>query len=209
MQKRVFALIGGIASGKSTVSEILGSLGAYIIDADVISREVTKKGSIGEAKLIERFPSCVINNEIDRRKLKEHVFNSDEELKALNDITHPLILSEIDRRVAASSGTVVVVMPLPMGLRRFGAVLNVFTPHSVRIERLMKRDNIDRALAEKIMSAQPSDEQYEKAATFTFVNDGDQDRLRASVIKWWKIYVENQTDGNIFGGGDSGSDGRP
>lgn len=190
MSKKVFALIGGIASGKSEVSAILESLGAYIIDADVVSHELTKKGGSAEAKLIKRFPSCLKDGSIDRGKLKELVFNDERELKALNNITHPLIMSEIDRLIGKADGVVVVVMPIPMELRRFGAILNVSAPKEVRIERLIKRDNIDEALAEKIMSAQLSDEQYSKAADFTFVNDGDLNKLNGAIKKWWSFYVE-------------------
>ncbi len=211
MAKKVFALIGGIASGKSAASEILCSLGAYIIDADVISHELTKCGSQGETRLIKRFPSCVNDGTLDRRKLKELVFNNEKELKALNDITHPLIISEINRLVAGTNGVAVVVMPLPTGLRRYEAVLNVFCPQSKRIERLVKRDNIDMALAEKIISAQMSDEQYEKAADFTFINDGDLMKLSDDIKKWWNIYVEGKNLVNSRGDKHNadGGDGRP
>lgn len=202
MKKRVFALIGGIASGKSAASAILASLGAYIIDADVISHEIARPCSIGEKKLLERFPNCETDGRLDRKKLKAHVFEDEAELKALNRITHPLILGEIDRLVSLAEGVAVVVMPLPTRLRRYNAVLNVFCPSELRIERLMKRDNIDRALAEKIMASQPSEEQYHKAADFTFVNDGDLSKLHDAIKKWWDIYVENEDGDNIRSGGD-------
>lgn len=191
VNKKVFALIGGIASGKTAVSNILGELGAYIIDADVISRSVTAPGSDGEAALIKHFPDCVTDGKPDRRLIKQKVFFDKEALDKLNKITHPLILKEIHRLVACSDGVAVVVMPIPLELSRYDAVLNVFTPLNTRIERLIKRDNIDRELAEKIMAAQMTDEQAAAASDFTFVNDGDEEKLRQSVIKWWNIYIEN------------------
>ena len=191
VNKKVFALIGGIASGKTAVSDILGSLGAYIIDADIISKSVTAPGSEGEAALIRQFPDCVVAGKPDRKLIKQKVFNDKEALDKLNKITHPLIIKEIHRQVAEASGVAVVVMPVPVELRRYNTVLNVYTPLEMRIERLIKRDNIDRELAEKIIAAQMSDEQAAKAADFTFINDGDEQKLRQAVTKWWNIYVEN------------------
>lgn len=188
--KKVYALIGGIASGKSEATAILNDLGAYIIDADVISHELTSEGGKGERALLKRFPSCAQGEKLDRGKLKRLVFSDQKELKALNDITHPLILAEIDRRIKETDGIVVVVMPLPSGLRRYDGVLNVYTPMETRIERLIKRDNIDRQLAQRIIAAQMSDEQFQKAADFTFLNDGDREKLRGSIEKWWEIYIE-------------------
>lgn len=189
-KKQVFALIGGIASGKTAASEIFARLGARIIDADIISREVTAAGTEGEKKLIERFPECVCDGKIDRRLLRKRVFSDEKERLALNAITHPLILKEIGRQVAEADGTVIVVMPLPIGLNRYAAVLGVYAPVEKRIERLKKRDNIDEQLARSIISAQMSDEQVEKVSDFTFVNDGEPEELERSIVKWWSIYVE-------------------
>lgn len=190
VSKKVYALIGGIASGKTAVSDIFSDLGAYIIDADVISRAVTSTGSDGEKALIKHFPDCVIDGKPDRRLIKEKVFHDEAALKTLNNLTHPLIISEIHNQIAKASGIIIVVMPLPMELRRYHAVLNVYTPKEQRIERLTKRDNISKELAERIMAAQLSDEQAASIADFTFINDGDKEKLKQSVVKWWKNYVE-------------------
>ncbi len=189
--KRVFALIGGIASGKTAVSDILGELGAYIIDADVISHSITSPGSEGERELIKHFPDCVRGGVPDRRLIKEKVFADEGALKTLNNITHPLIIKEIHRQIKEASGVIVVVMPVPVELRRYNTVLNVYTPLETRIERLIKRDNITEELAREIISAQMSDEDAAARADFTFLNDGDEEKLRQSVIKWWNIYIEN------------------
>ncbi len=189
--KRVFALIGGIASGKTAVSDILGELGAYIIDADVISHSITAPGSEGERELIKHFPDCVRGGAPDRRLIKEKVFADEGALKTLNNITHPLIIKEIHRQIKEASGVIVVVMPVPVELRRYNTVLNVYTPLETRIERLIKRDNITEELAREIISAQMSDEDAAARADFTFLNDGDEEKLRQSVIKWWNIYIEN------------------
>ena len=118
VNKKVFALIGGIASGKTAVSNILCDLGAYIIDADVISHNITAPGSEGEAALIKYFPDCVIGGKSDRKLIKQKVFNDQAALDRLNKITHPLIIKEIHREVAEAKGVAVVVMPVPVELRR-------------------------------------------------------------------------------------------
>lgn len=188
--KKVFALIGGIASGKTAVSNIFASLGAYIIDADVISREMTAAGSEGETKIMKLFPDCVRGGRLNRRLLKEKVFSDEDALKTLNNATHPLIISEIHRQISLSKGVVIVVMPVPKELRRYNAVLNVYAPLDIRIERLIKRDNIDEKLARKIMAAQLSDDEAAAVADFTFINDGDEQKLRECVVKWWEFFVE-------------------
>ncbi|MBR2967558.1 MAG: dephospho-CoA kinase [Clostridia bacterium] len=188
--KKVYALIGGIASGKTAVSDILGELGACIVDADVISRKVTAVGSAGEKAFIKHFPDCVIDGVPNRKLIREKVFNDEKALKTLNKITHPLILAEIDRQVAESSCTTIVVMPLPIGLSRYDGVLNVYTPIEKRIDRIIKRDNITKELALNMINAQLSDEQAAEKSDFTFVNDGNLDKLRQSVTKWWNIFVE-------------------
>lgn len=190
VNKRVYALIGGIASGKTVISDILAELGAKIVDADVISRSVTAPGSVGEKAFIKYFPSCVIDGVPNRRLIREKVFNDPKALKLLNKITHPLILDEIDRQVALSDTVTVVVMPVPISLNKYDSVLNVYTPIQTRIDRIVKRDNITKELALNIISAQLSDEQAAQKSDFTFVNDGDLDKLRQAVIKWWKIFVE-------------------
>lgn len=188
--KKVFALIGGIASGKTAVSNILSELGAYIIDADVISHSVTAPGSKGEKELLKHFPDCVKEGKPNRKRIREKVFNDPIALKTLNNITHPLIIKEIHRQIEKNSGIIVVVMPVPVELRRYNTVLNVYAPLDKRIERLIKRDNISEELAKKIISAQMSDKEAASKADFTFINDGSEDKLRQSVIKWWNIYVE-------------------
>ena len=103
------ALIGGIASGKSVVSGIMSELGAYIIDADVVAREVVAHGTAGEKKLIKAFPTCVVDGAVDRRKLRELVFSDKTMLEKLNGITHPLIKKRIAALVAESDGVSVTL----------------------------------------------------------------------------------------------------
>ncbi len=186
--KKAFALIGGIASGKTAVSDIFAKLGAYIIDADVISHNITAKGSEGEAMLKKNFSDCVTDGTLDRRALKEKVFNDDKALKKLNRLTHPLIMAQIEAELKKASCTAIVVMPTPLKLERFDGVINVYAPMNVRIERVTKRDNITVDLAQKIIAAQLSDVKAASLSDYTFVNDGSYDDLKLAVTKWWEIF---------------------
>lgn len=183
------ALIGGIASGKSVVSGIMSELGAYIIDADVVAREVVAHGTDGEKKLIKAFPTCVVDGAVDRRKLRELVFSDKTMLEKLNGITHPLIKKRIAALIAGSDGVSVTVMPLPFDLKNYDVVVSVYAPPLKRINRLVLRDNISMQTAQSMISAQWSDQKMLTSSDFVFVNDGDLTKIRAAVEEWWHSYV--------------------
>ena len=183
------ALIGGIASGKSVVSGIMSELGAYIIDADVVAREVVAHGTDGEKKLIKAFPTCVVDGAVDRRKLRELVFSDKTMLEKLNAITHPLIKKRIAALIAGSDGVSVTVMPLPFDLKNYDVVVSVYASPLKRINRLVLRDNISMQTAQSMISAQWSDQKMLTSSNFVFVNDGDLAKIRAAVEEWWHSYV--------------------
>lgn len=183
------ALIGGIASGKSIISGIMSELGAYIIDADVVAREVVAHGTDGEKKLIKAFPTCVVDGAVDRRKLRELVFSDKTMLEKLNGITHPLIKKRIAALIAGSDGVSVTVMPLPFDLKNYDVVVSVYAPPLKRINRLVLRDNISMQTAQSMISAQWSDQKMLTSSDFVFVNDGDLTKIRAAVEEWWHSYV--------------------
>lgn len=183
------ALIGGIASGKSVVSGIMSELGAYIIDADVVAREVVAHGTDGEKKLIKAFPTCVVDGAVDRRKLRELVFSDKTMLEKLNGITHPLIKKRIAALISGSDGVSVTVMPLPFDLKNYDVVVSVYAPPLKRINRLVLRDNISMQTAQSMISAQWSDQKMLTSSDFVFVNDGDLTKIRAAVEEWWHSYV--------------------
>ena len=94
-------LTGGIASGKSTVSDIFAELGCPIIDADIIAREVVEPKTEGLKQLVETFGTSILSsqNQLDRKKLRQIVFNDEEKRTQLNSTLHPLIGKEIANRV--------------------------------------------------------------------------------------------------------------
>ncbi|MBL4772420.1 MAG: dephospho-CoA kinase [Alcanivoracaceae bacterium] len=158
-------LTGGIASGKSAVSEMFATLGCDIIDADIIAREVVKADSDGLNQLIKVFGKLILNHEqqLDRSKLRKIVFNNSKKLALLNSIIHPLIQQEIINRVMqVNNSYCIIVIPLLCEGARYkwlDRVLLVDVDPEVQLQRLMKRDAISKDLALKMMHSQCSRKQ--------------------------------------------------
>jgi len=160
----IIGLTGGIACGKSTVANILRQKGILVIDADEISREITKKGKPAWQEIKEEFGEEVIgpDGEILRKKLAQIVFNNPTKLATLNQITHPRItkqLTEILAEIKAKKSQRIIVIEVPLlfecGLQDiFDEVWVVKAPQSVMIERLIKRDSLSKEDALKRISSQ-------------------------------------------------------
>src|SRR5277367_5648542 len=108
-------LTGGIASGKSTVAQRFAELGIPVVDADVAAREVVAPGTSGLAQVLERFGPSILaeNGELDRRRLRQLIFNDPGSRQDLEAILHPLIRETMERGAAAAAGPyVVMVIPL-------------------------------------------------------------------------------------------------
>jgi len=187
MSDFVIGLTGGIASGKSALGRAFESLGVTVVDADVVAREVVAPGPV-LSRIAERFGQHVLQADgtLDRRTLRELVF-ADEELRlALEAITHPAIRERLRAQCDAAPGPyVIAAIPLltEAGGRRvypwLDRVLLVDAPVSLQRERLMARDGIDAALAERMIAAQASREQRLALADDVVVNDGEPAHLEA------------------------------
>lgn len=183
MARLKIGLTGGIASGKSVAAEVFARLGASIVDADIVSREV------GQKEIALNFPQCVTAGVLDRRKLREYVFSSPQELRKLNAITHPLILTRITETVDKTDGVAVIVAPLlcESGLYKFCDVNICITASADRrISRLKKRDNIDDELAYNMIAAQMSDNDKIALCDYVICNDGSKEELEDKIEKWWR-----------------------
>ncbi len=180
----VVGLTGGIAGGKTAVSNILEEMGACVIDADVISREVIAPDTEGERQLKSRFPHAFKDGTLDRATLRETVFADKAELNALNAITHPLIMGETVRRIDACERDVVfLVVPLMFeaGFDKLcDYIVTVSANEKVRISRLMMRNNnITEQLAREMIAAQTDDEQRARLSDEVISNDGSYEELAA------------------------------
>jgi dephospho-CoA kinase len=176
-------LTGGIASGKSTVSDMLVKRGALLIDADRVAREVVEPGSPVLQKVVERFGSDVLlpDGALNRKKLGEIVFGNPQALQDLQNIMHPSIRELMSERLEQyellhPDKLVVVDVPLlyESGLESmYDAVVVVYVPRAVQLERLIVRDGLTPVEAEQRLNAQ-MDIEYKKArANIVIDNQGD------------------------------------
>jgi len=179
---RYLGLTGGIACGKSTVAKFFEKLGAYIIDADEISRAVMKKGGSAYADVVKFFGDKILDNkgEIDRRKLREFVFQNSDLKNKLEEFTHPKILEYEKRLVSefkSKNDKDLIITQAALIIekgtyRRFDAVIVVYLDKSTQIKRLIQRDKIDEDLALKIISSQMGIDEKLKYADFVIDNSG-------------------------------------
>lgn len=192
---KIIGLTGGIATGKSQVSSILSELGAMVIDADIVAREVVQKGLPAWQQLKDTFGEeyFLSNGELNRRKLGQLVFSHPDELAKLNSITHPAIKAKIEERindlkVQGYNGIVVVdaALLLEAGWETMvDQVWVVDAPMEKRIERIMKRDNLTRDQALSRINSQMSQQERIAKADKIIYNNSDIDSLREQVQRIW------------------------
>lgn len=189
----VVGLTGGIGSGKTAVSDILEKNGISIIDADVVSRNVTSDGTECAKKMALAFPSCVVDGKINRRLLRAQVFSNPETVNQLNAITHPYITNEIKQMIKNSEGLVVLVAPLlfEVGLEKECDYLVCVTCNMQdRIKRIQNRDNIERTLAELIIANQTDDDEKTSKCDYVLKNDGTYEELLVKVQSLISVLME-------------------
>lgn len=193
----IVALSGGIASGKSTIANLFAQLGVPIVDADIIARQVVQIGTDAYKQIIKHFSQEILlpNNELDRGQLREIIFNNDHERLWLNNLLHPIIQQQTQIQIAKQTAAYVIwVVPLLVenNLHSFAdRVLMINTPEQLQLERLIRRDNIDKSLAQKIISSQISSKKRLIYTDDIIVNDGDLHSLTAQVNKLHQQYLDN------------------
>jgi dephospho-CoA kinase len=167
-------LTGGIASGKSVVSKKLLELGAYVIDADTISRIVMQPDTECWKKVVDAFGKGVLQSDssIDRKKLASIVYNDPVKRNTLNQIVHPAIKQKIEaelEKIGNKSPDAVVIIEAALLVetgtyKEYDKLIVVHAPVELRIERMIKRDGITREEARKRIDAQwPLDKKIEVA----------------------------------------------
>jgi len=188
-------LTGGIASGKSTVSAMLRELGAEIIDADQVARDVVAPGTPALAEISERFPGVVSpDGTLDRAALGRRVFSSDDDRATLNAITHPRIQAAVQERTEAHRARGVprvvydaaLLMENGLHAAMDGGVILVAASEDTQRARLVARDGLTPEEAEARIRSQLPLEAKRRHARWVIENDGDLDSLRAQVERTWR-----------------------
>jgi dephospho-CoA kinase len=178
----IVGLTGGVASGKTVVSRVLKEEGAYIIDADQIARELVQPHKPAWNELVRAFGKEILQEDgsIHRKKLTDKVFADLKQRKLLNQILHPRIKEEIDRRtkeIGQKDPEAIVVIDAPLlvelgGHRKVDKLIVVTSTQMQQIERLKERDGRSPEEALKIFSSQMPVEEKVKLADFVIRNEG-------------------------------------
>jgi dephospho-CoA kinase len=181
-------LTGGIASGKSTVSAILAELGAVVIDADKLAREVVAKGTPGLAAVVEAFGEGLLTpgGDLDRPAMGALVFNDTEKRRTLEGIIHPLVFERIVELEESAPPDAVVVHDIPLLAESgradtFDAVIVVDAPPETQVERMLRDRGWTREDAESRIASQASREDRLAIATYVVDNTGSLEELRRQV----------------------------
>ena len=185
-------LSGGIGSGKSTVAKILSNLGAVVIDADVIAREVLEPNQAGYQKAIEVFGESILDSDlrIDRKRLAELVFQNSDELAKLEAIVHPAVIARVAQIRHSLPESTVVVYDTPLLFEKnlqgqFDKVLIVVTDSEHRKARLIER-GLEITDIEARIANQATDAQRRAVADFVIENNGSPEQLHDQVTKVWQ-----------------------
>ena len=192
----IIGLTGGIGSGKSTVEQLFIDLGVTVIDADKIAHELSEPGKAGYQAITEHFGAEVLqsNGHIDRRKLRERIFNNEVERSWLEATLHPLIRREMyERAKTVNAPYCILSIPLlteTMNFDHIDRVLVIDAPTSLQIERTSQRDGMTKAQVQKILDSQNSREERLAYADDVIVNDQTVDALREEVKLLHQCYMK-------------------
>jgi len=190
-------LTGGIASGKSTVTQRFAELGVPVIDADVASRNVVQPGTPGLAQVVQRFGVGVLDADgrLDRRALRNLIFKDSSLRQALDAILHPLIRADMEREAAHAQGPY-VIMAIPLLVeggsagKRVDRVLVVDADETLQIQRLQARDGSSEDEARAILSSQATRAARLNVADDVLLNTGTVADLRQAVDRLHEQYLQ-------------------
>lgn len=191
----VIGLTGGIGSGKTTVANLFANLYVPIIDADMIAREVTQVNSSALTAITQHFQENLLlaDGSLNRSKLRQIIFAHPEERHWLENLLHPLIQTEIEKRIQTISAPYcIVVIPLLFEVQPYSfidRVLVVDAPEHLQIERVMTRDKAEKNHVETIMQSQVQREHRLAKADDIIINTGSIEDLEKEVENLHNQYL--------------------
>jgi dephospho-CoA kinase len=183
----IIGLTGGIGTGKSESVKYFMKYGAEIIDCDIIARECSELKEI-RAKIKEKYGKDVVKGEkIDRKKLKEIVFEDKEKLKQLNEIMHPEILKRVRNKIIENSEKNLIVVDMPLLFevgfeKEVDKIVLINAPFEVQIERVISRDSLNYDEAIKIIKTQMSMAEKIKKSDYIIDNSGSKKELGEKIF---------------------------
>jgi dephospho-CoA kinase len=197
----IAGLTGGIATGKSTVSKILETAGAIVLDADKIAREVVKKGLPAWHEIISHFGREVLqpDEEINRSCLADIIFHNPMKKEILNRIVHPYVKKEQNMRlkkIKKDKPNAVVILDVPLLIevgwdKGLSEVIVVYTPEHIQLKRLIQRDKLAKAEALSRIRSQMPIEEKKTRASIVIDNSSTRAMTRQSTLKAYR-YLKNK-----------------
>ena len=184
-------LTGGIGSGKSTAARMFADLGAIVIDADAIAKEVLEPGQVGYESVVNNFGEEILDSSgnIDRVILAGKVFGDTTKLKELEEIVHPAVATKVAQiRESLPAGSI-IIYDTPLLIEKslqqqFDQVIVVLAPEALRTQRLLARGLAQNDIIAR-MSNQATDEQRREIANYIIDNSSSLVELREEVQKVW------------------------
>lgn len=199
MSELIVGLTGGIGSGKTTIANEFAKLGAGLVDADIVAREVVAKGTPALTDIASRFGPDILTEtgELNRDKLRQQVFANEQQRLWLNNLLHPLIRQQmIEQSRAQSSPYTILVIPLLVenNLQALcQRVVCVDVPVSIQIQRTCQRDGVSAPDAQAIIARQASRWQRMRVADDIIRNDRSLQLVTKDVLQLHQLYLEFAT----------------
>lgn len=183
----IIGIVGGVGCGKSTVLTYLKEkYNAYIIEADKVAKEIMEKGNEVYNKVIREFPESLDKDDnIDRKKLAEIVFNDAKKLEALNNITHPGTIKEITDRINNSSNQLVIVesaILIGSGIDKMcDEIWYVYCDLEKRIKRLMDSRGYSEEKTRNVIMNQMSEEEFNRVSDEFIDNSNSEEETHEQI----------------------------
>ncbi|MDG1692275.1 MAG: dephospho-CoA kinase [Methylophilaceae bacterium] len=197
----IIGLTGGIGSGKSAAATILKRLGLKIIDLDQITHDLMKPSELGYIEIKKEFGEKYIDTKgaIDRKLLREEIFSSLDLKKRIESILHPIIFEECSKQLnkLKHEKYIVLVIPLLFETKNYISLIDeallIDCDLETQIERVMQRDNISKALANRIIKIQMNRKDKQLLADKIILNDGNINHLKTQLDSYYKKLLKEIT----------------
>ena len=195
----IIGLTGGIGSGKSAAATILKRLGLKIIDLDQITHNLMKPRELGYIEIKKEFGEKYIDTKgaIDRKLLREEIFSSSDLKKRIESILHPIIFEECNKKlnILKHEKYIVLVIPLLFETKNYISLIDesllIDCDLETQIERVIKRDSVSKALANRIIKIQMNRQDKQLLADKVILNDGNINHLKTQLDIYYKKLLKD------------------